>query len=178
MRYLCFQRRAASQGGRKVPPVIKTKDRKYGPVVDVEVVTRKTPTFITGLHDSGKSRMLERLHAEERQIWGAKVKAPALWLGALRPLGVWSDAPHVADWWTRRAAELQNRFETGETVAAGRFLLTKASAANTSCTSSPAACFCTVPDASTRPWASDRIRIARTTPSKRRACPPEPPPFH
>lgn len=116
MRYLCFQRQATPQGGRKVTPVVKTKDRKYGPVVDVEVVARKTPTLITGMHDSGKSRMLERLHAEEREIWGAKIKSPALWLGALRPLGAWSDAPHVADWWTLRAAELKNRFEAGETV--------------------------------------------------------------
>ena len=116
MRYLCFQRQATPQGGRKVTPVVKTKDRKYGPVVDVEVITKKTSTLITGMHDSGKSRMLERLHAEERQIWGAKIKSPALWLGALRPLGAWSDAPHVADWWTQRAAELQARFEAGEAV--------------------------------------------------------------
>jgi len=116
MRYLCFQRQATPQGGRKVTPIVKTKDRKYGPVVDTEIVGRKTPTLITGMHDSGKSRMLDRLHAEERDIWGAKIKAPALWLGALRPLGAWSDAPHVAAWWERRAELLRARCQPGEAI--------------------------------------------------------------
>lgn len=116
LRYLCFQRQGTPQGGRRVTPVVKTKDRKYGPVVDVEVIGRKTPTLITGMHDSGKSRMLERLHTEERDIWGAKIKAPAVWLGALRPLGAWSDSPHLAAWWTQRAETLRARFLAGEPV--------------------------------------------------------------
>jgi hypothetical protein len=111
LQYLCFQRQkyGADPAARYVMPIIKRKDRKYGPVVDTEVIGRKTPTLITGAHDSGKSRMLERLHAEERAIWGRKIDAPALYLGALRPLGAWSDATHVGEWWNRRAQEIMNK---------------------------------------------------------------------
>jgi hypothetical protein len=116
MRYLCFQRLKTPSGGLKTTPIVRTKDRRYGPVVNTEIIGRKTPTLITGLHDSGKSRMLERLHTEERAIWGAKIKAPAIWLGALRPIGAWSDAPHVGEWWDKRAAELDQKKTAGEPV--------------------------------------------------------------
>ena len=115
LQYLCFQRQKYGANGadRYVMPIIKRKARKYGPVVDTEVIGRKTSTLITGAHDSGKSRMLERLHAEERAIWGRKIDAPALYLGALRPLGAWSDAAHIGEWWNRRAQEIAARGDEG-----------------------------------------------------------------
>lgn len=103
LQYLCFQRQkyGPDRKGRYTTPVVKTKARKYGPVIDTEVICRKTPTLITGAHDSGKSRFLEKLHQEERNIWGKKIDAPALWLSPLRPIGAWSDAEHIADWWDK-----------------------------------------------------------------------------
>ena len=119
LQYLCMQRQKYGPEGkdRYVQPIIKRKARKYGPVVDTEVIGRKTPTLITGAHDSGKSRMLEKLHQEERAIWGKKIEAPALWLGALRPLGAWADAEHVAAWWDARATTLTAKVGAGETAA-------------------------------------------------------------
>ena len=120
LQYLCFQRQkyGADNAARYVMPIIKRKARKYGPVVDTEVIGRKTPTLITGAHDSGKTRMLERLHTEERAIWGKKIDAPALYLGALRPLGAWSDAPHVGEWWDKRAkTAAENLQRTGQDAA-------------------------------------------------------------
>lgn len=106
LQYLCFQRQISASGSRRVTPVLKKKDRKYGPVVDTEIIGRKAPTLITGMHDSGKSRMLNKIHTEEREIFGAKIKSPAVWLGALQPLAAWSDAPHIGEWWDKRSAEL------------------------------------------------------------------------
>ena len=88
MKYLCFNRWKSGQKEGLVQAVVRTKDRKYGPVVEQETVGRRTPTLITGLHDSGKSCMIERLYLEERAIWGKTSRPPALWLGALRPLQV------------------------------------------------------------------------------------------
>lgn len=116
LQYLCFQRQKSSNGNRRVTPVLKVKDRKYGPVVDTEIIGRKGPTLITGMHDSGKSRMLNKLHAEEREIFGAKIKSPAIWLGALQPLGAWSDAPHIGEWWDKRVAEQADRFPEKDEV--------------------------------------------------------------
>jgi hypothetical protein len=47
--------------------------------------------------------MLDKLYGEERAIWGKKIAAPALWLGALRPLGAWAEVEHVGAWWDKRA---------------------------------------------------------------------------
>lgn len=120
MQYLCMQRQkyGADGTGRHVIPIIKRKDRKYGPVTDTQVIGRKTPTLITGAHDSGKSRMLQKLHEEERAIWGKKIDAAALWLGALRPLGAWSDAEHVAAWWDARVATVSAKVGAGGTAKA------------------------------------------------------------
>lgn len=117
LQYLCMQRQKYGPDGknRYVLPIIKRKARKYGPVVDTEIIGRKTPTLITGAHDSGKSRILDKLHAEERAIWGKKIDAPALWLSALRPLGAWSDADHVGAWWNTRAAALAAKSAAGGT---------------------------------------------------------------
>jgi len=105
MRFLCFQRQKYGEGGktRYTTPVVKTMTRRYGPVTDVEALSRKRPVLVTGAHDSGKSRWLERLHTEAPGIWGKKTDAPALWLGALRPLAAWSEQDHVIVWWDARA---------------------------------------------------------------------------
>lgn len=110
LQYLCFQRQTSASGSRRVTPIVKKKDRKYGPVVDTEIIGRKAPTLITGMHDSGKSRMLNKIYAEEREIFGAKIKSPALWLGALQPLAAWSDSQNIAAWWDNRANEQAERF--------------------------------------------------------------------
>lgn len=99
MKFLCFQRQKQPGGGRYTTPVIKTKTRRYGTPSHVETVSRSRPILITGAHDSGKSRWLDRLHAEAPDVWGKKSKAPPLHLPALRPIGAWADAPHIGQWW-------------------------------------------------------------------------------
>lgn len=99
MKFLCFQRQKTKDGGRYTTPVIKTKTRRYGTPSHVETVSRARPMLITGAHDSGKSRWLDRLHAEAPDVWGKKSKAPPLHLPALRPLGAWADAAHIGAWW-------------------------------------------------------------------------------
>lgn len=74
------------------------KNRKYGTQISEQTISVKRSVLVTGAHDSGKSRFLKRLYAEERAIFGAKIEHPALWLGALRPLTSWTDFEHVAAW--------------------------------------------------------------------------------
>jgi hypothetical protein len=105
MKFLCFQRQKTKDGGRYTTPVIKTKTRRYGTPSHVETVSRARPMLITGAHDSGKSRWLDRLHAEAPDVWGKKCKAPPLHLCALRPIGAWSDAPHIGQWWDGTQAD-------------------------------------------------------------------------
>jgi len=80
-------------------PLFVKKTRKYGKIIDQTAVTRKKPILVTGAHDSGKSRWLTRLYEESEPIWGAKIKADPLWLGALSPLAAWCDSACVREWW-------------------------------------------------------------------------------
>jgi len=80
-------------------PLFVKKTRKYGKIIDQTAVTRKKPILVTGAHDSGKSRWLTRLYEDAEAIWGAKIKAEPLWLGALSPLAAWCDSACVREWW-------------------------------------------------------------------------------
>ena len=82
-------------------PLFVNKTRKYGRIIDQTAVTRKKPILITGAHDSGKTRWLQRMHDDAGPIWGAKIKSEPLWLGALRPLAAWCDAECVIKWWEK-----------------------------------------------------------------------------
>jgi hypothetical protein len=79
-------------------PLFITKHKKYGTVASEEPISIKRDIMVTGAHDSGKTRWLMRLYEQSNRIW-TKSKSPAIWLGALRPLGSWSDHQQIIDWW-------------------------------------------------------------------------------
>jgi len=112
-RYLCFQRFKQADGKRYVQAVIRHKARKFGPVLDVETVSRKRCVLVTGAHDSGKTRFLQRLAAEAPGIWGKKIEAQPLQISALRPIASWSDGDHLREWWD---AEQERKLGAGETA--------------------------------------------------------------
>ena len=100
-------------------PLFVKKTRKYGKIIDQTAVTRKKPILVTGAHDSGKSRWLTRLYEEYEPIWGAKIKAEPLWLGALSPLAAWCDSDCVRQWWDecRRQEEAELNGQDSEATA-------------------------------------------------------------
>lgn len=111
MQYLRIRnsvRQVRADGSAYAVPLHVTKSRKYGKVISEKAISRKSPVLVTGAHDSGKTRWLMRLHEHAAGIWGAKHKAEPLWLGALRPLAAWCDAPFVEAWWEQiRKAEVE-----------------------------------------------------------------------
>lgn len=115
MQYLRIRnssRQVRADGSTYAVPLHVKKSRKYGKVLSEESISRKRPVLVTGAHDSGKTRWLSRLHEHAQGIWGAKHKAEPLWLGALRPLAAWCDAPPVVDWWeSSRKREEQTEAE-------------------------------------------------------------------
>ncbi len=74
------------------------KNRKYGDKLSEQTISVKKPILVTGAHDSGKTRFIKRLYDDERAIYGAKIKYPAVWLGALRPLSSWTDMEVLTAW--------------------------------------------------------------------------------
>ena len=85
-----------------VPLYVYKTGGRFGKVTKEETISIKKPIIITGAHDSGKSRWLTRMYDQERAIWGGKIKYPALWLGAFRPLAAWCENPYVMQWWEER----------------------------------------------------------------------------
>lgn len=88
-----------ADGSKYSTPVFVTKTKKYGKVINEKTISVKKSILITGAHDSGKSRWINRLYEKAPQIWGAKIKAQPVMLGALLPLAAWSDTSAVQNWW-------------------------------------------------------------------------------
>jgi hypothetical protein len=87
-----------ADGTKFAVPLFITKHKKYGTVANEEPISIKRDIMVTGAHDSGKTRWLTRLYDQSSKIW-TKSKSPAIWLGALRPLGAWNDQQQLIEWW-------------------------------------------------------------------------------
>lgn len=77
---------------RACVPIVRTKTRKYGAVLDEHWLSTKRDVMVIGANAAGKTRWLLRLHAEAAHIWKDK---PALLLRAVDPIGAWSSDPRV-----------------------------------------------------------------------------------
>ena len=101
MQFLKIKRRKRTRadGSAYAEAAFVTKRRKFGDTLSEETISTKRPVLVTGAHDSGKSRWIQRLHEAAPQIWGSKCKGSPLLLDALSPLSAWSDTPAVGQWW-------------------------------------------------------------------------------
>ena len=107
MQYLRIKqgaRQIRANGSSYAVPIVITKTKKYGQVVSEKYISRKQPVLITGAHDAGKTRWIDRLYQSARNIW-SKYPDPPLFLDAVRQLSSWSDATCVENWWTRKAKQ-------------------------------------------------------------------------
>lgn len=77
---------------RACVPIVRTKTRKYGTVLDEHWLPTRGDLMIIGANAAGKTRWLLRLHSHAPRIWRDK---PALLLRAVDPIGAWSADPRV-----------------------------------------------------------------------------------
>ena len=88
-----------ADGSRYAVPLYVTKTRRMGNTISEEAISTKRPILVTGAHDSGKKKWVERLHEHAGEIWGTKSKTSPLYLNTLSPLSAWCDEPDVEKWW-------------------------------------------------------------------------------
>lgn len=94
--------RVRKDGARSVVPLVRTKSRKYGPVLDEKALSVKTDWLVTGANASGKSRWLGRLYGNAVGVWRDR---PAIYLRAVTPLGAWGDDERVQKWCAGRGED-------------------------------------------------------------------------
>ncbi|MBE0506966.1 MAG: hypothetical protein IBX50_09650 [Marinospirillum sp.] len=102
MRYLKLKKhcRPRADGTVIVDPIIVDSPRKYAAQRERRetYISKRKCHLVFGAHDSGKSRWLQRMHGKWEKIWGAKISAAPVFLGALHPVSTWTDQPHVEKW--------------------------------------------------------------------------------
>lgn len=77
---------------RACVPIVRTKTRKYGTVLDEHWLPTRRDWMILGANAAGKTRWLQRLYRHAPQIWRNQ---PALLLRAVDPIGAWSSDPRI-----------------------------------------------------------------------------------
>ncbi len=100
MRFLRIKRTATrADGSEHRTAMVIDAPRRFAPESQRKqtVMKKKRCHLITGAHDSGKSRWLDRLHEANSTLYGKKTATP-LFLSAIGPLSSWVDCPHVENW--------------------------------------------------------------------------------
>lgn len=77
---------------RACVPLVRTKTRKYGAVLDEHWLSTKRDWMILGANAAGKTRWLQRLHSQAPRIWRDR---PAVLLRAVDPIGAWTADPRI-----------------------------------------------------------------------------------
>jgi hypothetical protein len=88
-----------SDGSTFRQPTFIRKNRKYGTIISQDTVSIKRPVLVTGAHAAGKSRFVGKLYEKEREVWGTKIKHPAIFFSAINPLSSWVENEAVGAWW-------------------------------------------------------------------------------
>ena len=78
-------------GPRRIP-IVRTRGRKYGPILDEKAISIKRDILISGANSSGKTRWLTKLHDGAPQVWQRK---QVLFLRAVEPLHAWYGDPRI-----------------------------------------------------------------------------------
>lgn len=81
MKMLILRKGRPAGDARAVVPIVRTKNRKYGLVLDEHWLSIRRDVMITGANAAGKTRWLMRLHAGAAAIWRDR---PAILLRAVR----------------------------------------------------------------------------------------------
>ena len=80
------------KGDRRRVPVIRSRSRKFGPILKERVLSIKQDVLITGAHSSGKTRWLAKLDEKSNEVW---TKQETIFIRAMEPLQRWYEDPRV-----------------------------------------------------------------------------------
>lgn len=81
-----------ADGRTRRVPIVRKRERKYGPVLEERVLSIKKDVLVTGPNSSGKTRWLAKLDARAGEVWTGREK---LFLRAMEPLQRWYDDPRI-----------------------------------------------------------------------------------
>lgn len=73
------------EGARRVP-ILRTRARKYGPILEETCLSIKRDVLISGANASGKTRWLTKLHEKADEVW---YKKEVMFIRAVEPMHAW-----------------------------------------------------------------------------------------
>lgn len=92
MKMLLLRPASARKDGPRRVPIVRTRGRKYGPILEETCLSIKRDVLISGANASGKTRWLTKLHAGAADVWQKK---EVLFIRAVEPLHAWYGDPRI-----------------------------------------------------------------------------------
>ena len=83
---------ATVDGLKRRVPIVRTRARKYGPILEERVLSVQKDVLITGPNASGKTRWLAKLNEHAPAVWHHREK---LYIRAMEPLQRWYEDPRI-----------------------------------------------------------------------------------
>lgn len=83
----------SASGAARRWPLVRTRNRKYGAVLEDKLLSVRRDLVISGPNASGKSRWLAKFDAKATEIWPKREK---MYLRATEPLQRWCEDPRIA----------------------------------------------------------------------------------
>jgi hypothetical protein len=73
-------------------PLVRTRSRKFGPVLDERILSVKSDVLVSGPNSCGKTRWLTKFHEKAHEVWKDR---ESIYVRSLEPLGRWYEDPRV-----------------------------------------------------------------------------------
>jgi hypothetical protein len=73
-------------------PMVRTRARKFGPVLEERILSVKSDVLVTGPNSCGKTLWLTKFHAKAHEVWKDR---EAIYVRSLEPLGRWYEDDRV-----------------------------------------------------------------------------------
>jgi len=80
-------------GSQRRVPIVRTRDRKFGPILSEQTISIRRDLVISGPHSSGKSRWLAKLYLRSAEIWP---KQQTIYIRSMEPLQSWFEDTRIA----------------------------------------------------------------------------------
>ena len=92
MQMLMLRPATSRKDGERRVPIIRTRERKFGPILSETCLSVKRDVLISGANASGKTRWLSKFHEKSAEVWHKK---EVIFIRAVEPLHAWYGDPRV-----------------------------------------------------------------------------------
>jgi hypothetical protein len=96
-------------------PLVRTRARKFGPVLEERILSVKSDVLVSGPNSCGKTRWLTKFHEKSNEVWK---QSQSIYVRSMEPLARWCEDPRVATYVNAKAGGNWDKLKPYERIDA------------------------------------------------------------